>query len=185
MTNARSVCAASSRVVQSPSAPGRSHSSGVTARRVREQGGRAFVEGGPHRSGMLQHRSSNAPERVRLVVDAEVAYRCRQRSLQLERRGVEMRCTTCVMPPSYTRYSAHVPGKSFTHPISMLGTPHAHAPHAVAVGVARPCRRRCCGRRAMHVRSARRSRRGAGRSSPPSGGRCRRRRSTADGGPSR
>ena len=52
------------------------------------------------------------------------------------------------MPPSYTRYSAQVPGKSFVQPISIEGTPRAgHRADPVAVrvpgGVGDDAGRRC------------------------------------------
>src|SRR4051812_50110609 len=46
----------------------------------------------------------------------------RQRSLHASASGLEMRRWTCSTPPSNTRYSAHVPGKSFTAATSTHGT---------------------------------------------------------------
>ena len=43
-------------------------------------------------------------------------------SLHTRASGVEMRWKTWRRPPSYTRYSAQAPGKSFTHATSTQGT---------------------------------------------------------------
>ena len=63
-------------------------------------------------------------QRVPLVVDAEVGVEVPARLAPFEGRlGDDMRCTTCMTPPSNTRYSAQVPGKSLVQPTSIDGTP--------------------------------------------------------------
>ena len=77
------------------------------------------------RSAVADHEAAivETTEGVGHIVEAEVGVEPRHRSLHASASAVDTRWTICRMPPSYTSYSAHVPGKSLTHPTSTLGTP--------------------------------------------------------------
>ena len=106
--------------------------------------------------GIARQRSSRRPSARR---------RSRRRSRRTARGTARStpaprarRCggRSCRIPPSYTRYSAQLPGKSLTQPTSMLGTPRPSAARG-GDGCARRCRRRSPdgGRPARRTRASR------------------------------
>ena len=150
-----------------------------------EQGGGALAERGPHRSGMLQHRSSRVPEGVRLVVDAEVGVQVATAFAPRQRRPA--RDAVHHLGDAALVHAVLGPRAGEVLHAADLDRRHTagHAAHTVAVGVPGGVGDDAPAGGATTSR-ARRWRRGAGRSSRPIGrALVAARRSTAGGGPSR